>query len=333
MELQNGRQSQIRKRSIHKVGLRDNGEIQLWSTGEDYKIFSFYIFSRITIHNASRADTGVFTCATPNDQKTPINIVVLQIDCPPIFWTDGLVVSTNKTILATRVNFSCSNNNTLIGPDELTCLSTGQWSGLQPSCEEIFCWNISDIIEDETIQVSKLTNEASGKVEFSCPFGHKLLGAGSASCQRSSQWKFFPQAGNPLPLPPLNVTLPSCVAITCGAPPSPANGSVHTLIQGQTIFQVGDLVNYHCDHGFMMQGDGVAACTEDSLWTNTTPTCITACTYPGTSPGASLDVVQFYYLPQERVRFTCATGTEMRGAPLLMCLNSGQWSGPVPTCV
>ena len=159
------------------------------------------------------------------------------------------------------------------------------------------------------------------------------MGASSASCQPSSQWKFHPQHGTPIPLPPLTVPPPTCAAITCRLPPAPVNGSVHTIEKDKNIFQVGDLVRFHCDHGFMMQGYGETSCTEEAVWSNTTPTCITACTYPGTSQGASLDVVQFYYLPQERVRFTCEPGTKMRGAPLLMCLNSGQWSGPVPTCV
>ena len=36
--------------------------------------------------------------------------------------------------------------------------------------------------------VTPLTNEAGGKVLFSCPPGHSLIGSEEASCQPSSQW-------------------------------------------------------------------------------------------------------------------------------------------------
>ena len=36
--------------------------------------------------------------------------------------------------------------------------------------------------------VTPLTNEAGGKVLFSCPRGHSLIGSQEASCQPSSQW-------------------------------------------------------------------------------------------------------------------------------------------------
>ena len=101
---------------------------------------------------------------------------------------------------------------------------------------------------------------------------------------------------------------------------------------GTDSYRVGDIVQFHCHTGYMMVGSPVSACTEDKTWSLPPPQCVTACTYPGTSPGANIDVVKFYYSLGETVRFTCGPGLQLEGPPLLKCLDSGHWSGGVPAC-
>ena len=55
------------------------------------------------------------------------------------------------------------------------------------------------------------------------------------------------------------------------------------------ILKVGRIVKFHCKSGFMMEGQPVMTCsegTEDGIhvgkWTGEIPTCVRACTYPGT---------------------------------------------------
>jgi len=55
----------------------------------------------------------------------------------------GLKVSTAANKMATKVNFTCANGNSLIGPSELTCLPSGNWSAKPPHCESKF--NSSDL--------------------------------------------------------------------------------------------------------------------------------------------------------------------------------------------
>ena len=99
---------------------------------------------RLSIIRAEEGDTGRFTCTTPFKQSHSINILVMNISCPVIIHTRGLVLSTNSTILNTkyfckfimflshivlfRVQFSCNNGNTLLGPSSITCLPTGKES-------------------------------------------------------------------------------------------------------------------------------------------------------------------------------------------------------------
>ena len=81
----------------------------------------------------------------------------------------------------------------------------------------------------------------------------------------------------------------------CEPPARPAHGSIHSVQAGQASYRVGDLVRYQCSQGFMMVGSAVTACTELSSWSRPPPSCVTACTYPGTLAGARLDKVRLLY--------------------------------------
>merc|ERR1719369_877065 len=113
--------------------------------------------------------TTMYTCSTPNNRSHSIDIVVQNIRCPVVKITPGLVPSSNQTKMSTKVSFSCNNGHTLVGADVLVCLPSGKWNALVPACEEIICPNISTIVKDENLKVTPLSNEAGGRVLFSCP--------------------------------------------------------------------------------------------------------------------------------------------------------------------
>ena len=228
-------------------------------------------------------------------------------------------MSTNLSILNTRVNFSCNNGNDLLGSEKLVCLPTGQWSDIIPACERIFCPPITDMLGDTNIQVSTLSHEAGGTVLFSCASSYELVGPSSAYCQQSGHWS-------------LGITPPTCQPILCLSPDVPLHGSIHSQYPGQHSYRVGDLVQFHCNTGYILQGFAVTACQENKTWSRESPKCKTACTYPGTPQGGTIDRVNFYYEIGETVRFSCEAGKELAGAPLLKCLETGNWSGGVPGC-
>ena len=57
---------------------------------------------RLSIVRAEEGDTGEYTCTTPFKKTHSIHVVVMNITCPPITHTRGLVLSTNSSILNTR---------------------------------------------------------------------------------------------------------------------------------------------------------------------------------------------------------------------------------------
>lgn len=57
-----------------------------------------------------------------------------------------------------------------------------------------------------------------------------------------------------------------------------------------------------------------------------------ACTYPGTTIGATISSVQFYYPIGDSVEYGCTEGYKLVGEKVLKCLASAKWSHEMPNC-
>ena len=119
-------------------------------------------------------------------------------------------------------------------------------------------------------------------------------------------------------------------------PETPTNGIVKT--NGELT--VGRMVKFHCNPGYMMKGQPIMTCSEATAngqyigkWIGEVPTCVKACTYPGTVIGGIMvSDVKFYYSVGSKVQYECSPGLTLFGAPMLECLGNGIWSNSVPLC-
>ena len=59
------------------------------------------------------------------------------------------------------------------------------------------------------------------------------------------------------------------IAVSCGEPDSPTNGSVDT--SAGTSF--GDVARYSCDEGYTLIGQNETTCQDDGQWNGSVPTC------------------------------------------------------------
>ncbi len=113
------------------------------------------------------------------------------------------------------------------------------------------------------------------------------------------------------------------------------------MIKVDGVLKVGRMVTFHCNPGYMMVGQPVMTCSEGSenglyvgKWTGEIPSCVKACTYPGSVIGGKMVTdVKFYYPVGSNVKYDCSMGLIMNGAPRLECLENGVWSSAVPTCI
>ncbi|XP_035774232.1 sushi, von Willebrand factor type A, EGF and pentraxin domain-containing protein 1-like [Anopheles albimanus] len=271
---------------------------------------------RISIMHAVKDDSGSFTCVTPARHTHTVEVVVKAVHCNEIQVRRGLSASTTETMMGTRVLFSCTNGNALIGTPEITCLPSGNWSAPLPVCESVECGEvpIAPNSNGSAPRVAILSREVGGRAAFSCPPGYGLRGPSEAICLPTGEW------GGPFP---------SCVEVQCFHPGAPQNG----YAQGTPPYRAGDVVQFNCNPEYMMQGQPIIACQDNGRWSGGLPKCVQACSYPGTAISGRMSSVKFYYSIGESITFTCDAGLELRGAKMLKCLKNGKWSNAIPTCV
>ncbi|CAH1957213.1 unnamed protein product [Acanthoscelides obtectus] len=268
---------------------------------------------RLSIIHASKDDSGIFTCLTPARYTHSVEIEVKAVHCPVVPQRRGLTVNTQSTKMNTVLKFSCINGNSLIGASEVTCLPSGNWSSPFPVCESIECGEMSELL-GEHLKVMVLSREVGGKAVFSCDPGFGLKGAAETVCQTNGEWA---------------IPFPTCKEVHCDSPTPPQNG----YIQGSGPYKAGDVVQFNCNPNYMMEGQPIMACQENSRWSGKLPKCVQACSYPGTTISGRMSAVKFFYKIGENITFTCEEGLVLKGASILKCLKNGKWSNTIPACV
>ncbi|XP_023218660.1 sushi, von Willebrand factor type A, EGF and pentraxin domain-containing protein 1-like isoform X2 [Centruroides sculpturatus] len=269
---------------------------------------------RLSIYHAQKDDSGRFNCITPMGHSHGVDIVVSAVHCPPLTEVPGLHISNPSTKMETKVIFSCKNGQSLIGSEQATCLPSGNWSAPPPTCRVTQCRDITNETDPLiTIELSGL--EVGAKAVFSCPKGYGLRGEGELICLDTGQW---------------SSAVPRCEEVSCVPPDTPEHGYLQD--SSRDHYGGGALLQFACNTGYMIDGTPIIVCQESGRWSAPVPKCVPACTYPGTTTGATISNVKFYYSINETVTFDCADGYELRGAKMLRCLEDGRWSSTIPTC-
>ncbi|CAH1127522.1 unnamed protein product [Ceutorhynchus assimilis] len=297
--------------------------IPKWNVSHDYRKYpegwtddpgrDSQLEYRLSIFHAAKDDSGLFTCITPARYTHSIEVVVKAVHCPIIPQRRGLTASTQNTKMNTVIKFHCVNGNSLIGAPELTCLPSGNWSAPFPVCESIECGDAGSNLSPH-LKVLVVSREVAGKAVFSCAPGYGLRGPSETICQASGDWA---------------APFPTCEEVHCDEPKVPDNG----YIQGSGPYKAGDVVQFNCNPDYMMEGQPIIACQENSRWSGKIPKCVQACSYPGTTISGRMSSVKFYYKIGENITFTCEEGLILKGVAMLKCLKNGKWSNAIPTCV
>ncbi|GAB6024202.1 hypothetical protein CHUAL_008903 [Chamberlinius hualienensis] len=274
---------------------------------------------RLSVYHAQRDDSGVYTCTTPMGHRHSVELIVRAVHCPRLPERNGLHSSTLSNKMNTKVVFSCKNSNALIGAEQATCLPSGNWSNPTPICESVRCPG-TILLPNPTLKIQILSREVGGRAVFSCKQGHSLRGPTEAFCEMTGLWS--------LPFPTCESQHLSA-EVRCTPPAVPENG----YTQNSGIHKAGDVVQYSCNQGYMMEGQAIIVCQENGRWSGAIPKCLQACTYPGTTIGGTISVVKFYYSVGESVTFECTKGLQLRGARMLRCQANGKWSNAIPLCV
>lgn len=237
----------------------------------------------------------------------------LIISCPqPVPIVHGAYTAdTAKYSYGSKLTFTCNGGYEIKGESVLTCKSDGNWSHPQPVCSAIECL-APEFVPNGRIDFKDL--KLGSVIRYMCNEGYELFGLEVRRCLSNLSW-----SGDE----------PACEAVSCGLPPSLANG---TMQYEAVTFQFS--VRYKCNVGYILIGDKTRICSKDKVWSGSAPSCeIVQCDKPSKviSNGRMIGD-DFYY--QSTVSYLCDPGYYIDDARNnRTCQASGVWDNPIPVCI
>ncbi|XP_041670035.1 seizure protein 6 homolog isoform X1 [Cheilinus undulatus] len=162
-------------------------------------------------------------------------------------------------------------------------------------------------------------------VTYQCYPGYQVMGAELLMCQWDLTW-----SGD----------IPSCERVVSCADPGKVEHSRRVL--SGPHFTVGSTIQYICNKGFTLSGNSLLTCfnrgSAGPRWNQKLPRCIPEtfepCSHPGTPTYGIPDSTKLHFQPGETLRYSCLSGHQLLGEPVLHCVpgHPSQWSGLPPVC-
>ncbi|XP_069471400.1 seizure protein 6 homolog isoform X2 [Ambystoma mexicanum] len=172
--------------------------------------------------------------------------------------------SQSELIHGTVVTYQCYPGYEVIGAELLMCQWDLTWSGDLPSCLRVTtCPDPGDVDHSRRV-ISNSNFPVGSTVRFTCDKGYTLTGSSTLTCYNR-------QAGKPK----WSDRIPKCVPEIyepCRHPGLPQNS---VLTPEKRLYQPGESLQYSCQAGFALTGQGGIRCVpgHPSQWSSPPPAC------------------------------------------------------------
>ena len=269
-------------------------------------------------------DMVTFSCNDGFSLKGPTSIKCLStsrwstaelplcelIICPaPEQLANGFLRGNNYTF-GNSIIYECNSGYTLRGDRSRICLKNGIWSGRAPSCSVVTC-QLPEAFPNGQWNTSDVSLPYDSTIGFICNVGYIPDKENKLLCSETGIW-----VGNSV----------SCSIIQCPYPSQVLNGRA---IYNDVTYN--NEVDYICNDGYHLIGDGKLRCSETGAWDKPVPTCEPVnCGAPNFV--AFADIVGGVYTLGNTVTYICQQGYIMAGEAIRICTPSGHWSGYAPLC-
>ncbi|OQR73825.1 sushi [Tropilaelaps mercedesae] len=255
-------------------------------------------------HGWQRTDVTVHTQARLLECKS--------IRCPhPRHPPNGRAHFVDRGVGAT-IEFSCRLGYTLseTASQEIVCQEDGLWSVGIAQLATLCVRNRP--CSQLAVPLNGYMNITASQANFSCDKGFQLVGSGILRCV-SGQW---------------SDVAPECQPQHC---PTESEGG---LVVEHGIFvptrgSIGDRVPVSCKLGHELRGDAEWHCLENATWSGSSA-CVPVTCAPPEDSFATASYKDYRY--GSSINYSCNHGHVLVGSRVRVCLASGQWSSPVPSC-
>eukprot|EP00039_Didymoeca_costata_P021232 m.343852 g.343852 ORF g.343852 m.343852 type:complete len:1182 (+) comp23442_c0_seq1:223-3768(+) len=276
------------------------------------------------------ADKGTWNPSLPNCVKQYCDDVSLS----PL-QTGGLKASWTSEVESERdvngrfsfesvVSYVCEDEHfQLVGSSERVCSEDSggvTWDQDAPSCIRVKCPVLT--LPEHVVNSEDCDSSLGCQAKLSCTNGFKLFGRNPSdkvtlTCTESA-W---------------DGTVPTCVPIDCGIPPSLAYGNSKFSAKGYKA-----MASYTCNAGYELVGDDTSTCGADEKWTSIGTCSRIHCAEVNSVVDASVTPKLLSTDTNENevyttVNFSCTSNYYVSGSKSMTCQEDGEWSAIAPSCI
>ncbi|XP_015740609.1 membrane cofactor protein-like isoform X2 [Coturnix japonica] len=242
---------------------------------------------------------------------------------------NGFVHVTDLTF-GSAATFSCEKGYRLYGDKQITCVIKDKgvdWNGALPVCDHVVCEPPPSIANGRYTEADSYVYQST--VTYSCNDAQKgedpfsLIGSPSIFCtaDESSNGVW---SGPP----------PQCKVVICE---NPEVEHGRKLTGSASHYFYGNSVMFECDPGYVLFGEDVITCQENSTWYPPIPTCRKGGPVPsGSSPvishGRIIEGKKPAYSVGDSITIECYVGYTLHGAARIEYIGEDRWSPEVPVC-
>ena len=208
--------------------------------------------------------------------------------------------------------YTCQPGFSLSGDAVRSCLSSGLWSGEEPTCVPRICPEPPQVDGGSLGPLPSV--EYGALASYSCQEGFTLVGAAERVCGDEGRW---------------SGQAPLCVNSTqsCLVPQLISSG----YVAYDGALEVGSQAWYDCSAQHQLVGARQRTCGEDG-WTGSSPSCKPRQCNPVWELIHGTVVGQDFGLGSS-LQFSCSRGFALHGADIVKCTDEQEWSSPPPVCV
>ncbi|KAG8455052.1 hypothetical protein GDO86_001318 [Hymenochirus boettgeri] len=240
-----------------------------------------------------------------------------HISCGPPPQVKDAVTNGNNFTYANIITYRCKEGYTLVGPEKISCLSTGKWSEEIPQCMAVSC--------DEPPNVEHASSDSSHRLfgdiaYYYCSDGYIMVDNTHMLCNTQGKW-----------VPPDGKKVPHCIADFCERPPLVAYSILESVNKAK--FVSGSTVSFKCMEGFVLNTSAKIECLRGGQW-NPSPLSIQCipirCGEPASIKNGYVSGNNYSF--DAIVAYSCNKGYYIKGEKKRTCQASGEWSGRFPVC-
>uniref|UniRef100_A0A3Q2CZJ5 Sushi, von Willebrand factor type A, EGF and pentraxin domain containing 1 n=1 Tax=Cyprinodon variegatus TaxID=28743 RepID=A0A3Q2CZJ5_CYPVA len=211
------------------------------------------------------------------------------------------------------VLYSCLPGFDLKGDTVQTCQGDGTWSGTQPVCVAASC-GPPPIVKNA--QILPKDERHANNVTYVCKAGLQLIGPKTLTCLVNGSWS----------MPP-----PTCEGRQwgCDSPKQLLHGRIQEHNLGSR-----HALEFQCDQGYNLVGDGLVMCMGGNTWSSTFPICqAKSCPPPpGWAKGTNNEGSQQEFHVGQSVRVSCPKGQRVKGGGAITCKPDQTWTPLSSVC-